>query len=145
MAEIGCSKLVWKEAKINLCWWHLRRALRMRLAKAKLSTTPYNFERARIEYNFIDASFIPPGTRVDIEDYEGAKEAHLIYYHLSLTLPATLPQPPTNPEPAGTTQPQPPPLGNATNSLRIRLPLANVAVCDGSTSNKENPVGGHQP
>jgi hypothetical protein len=44
MAEIGCSKLVWKEAKINLCWWHLRHALRTRLAKAKLSTTPYNFE-----------------------------------------------------------------------------------------------------
>jgi hypothetical protein len=26
MAEIGCAKAVWG-AKLNLCWWHLRRAV----------------------------------------------------------------------------------------------------------------------
>ena len=38
MGEIGAAQDVW-EAKINLCWWHLRRAVRARLAKAKLATT----------------------------------------------------------------------------------------------------------
>jgi hypothetical protein len=62
-----------------------------------------------------------------------------------------VPQPPTNPEPARATQPQPPPLGKATNSLRIRLPLANVVAAIPNSSppqntlNKENPVKGHQP
>jgi len=78
MVEIGCSKLVWPEAKINLCWWHLCHAIRTCLAKAKLSTTPYNFKQARNEYGFINVDFIPSGIRVNI------KEAHLIYYHLLL-------------------------------------------------------------
>src|SRR6266446_10644601 len=66
MAEISCAKVVW-DAKLNLCWWHLRRAVRMRLAKAKLSTTPYNIDRAMAEYAFISANFFPPGIRVDTE------------------------------------------------------------------------------
>jgi len=70
MAEIGASKDVW-EAKINLCWWHLRRAVRTRLAKAKLSTSPYNLDQAMAEYDFIKPDFIPAGTTVDIDDYEG--------------------------------------------------------------------------
>jgi hypothetical protein len=70
MGEIGSSKTVW-DAKINLCWWHLRRAVRTRLAKAKLSTTPYNVDRAIKEFGFISTDFIPAGMRVDIEDYEG--------------------------------------------------------------------------
>jgi len=70
MAEIGCSKAVW-EAKINLCWWHLRRAVRTRLAKAKLSTTPYNVEQAMAEFGFISDDFLPYGKKTDAEDYEG--------------------------------------------------------------------------
>jgi hypothetical protein len=70
MAEIGCSKMVW-DAKINLCWWHLQRAVRARLAKGKLSTSLYNIDRTMKEFGFIDADFIPPGTRVDIENCEG--------------------------------------------------------------------------
>ena len=61
MAKIGCVKAVWG-AKHNLCWWHLQRAVQTRLAKAKLSTTPYNIERARAEYTFISIDFLPPGT-----------------------------------------------------------------------------------
>jgi hypothetical protein len=41
MAEIGMLKDVW-DAKICLCWWHLRRAVRTRLAMAKLTMTPYD-------------------------------------------------------------------------------------------------------
>jgi hypothetical protein len=43
MGEIGCLKEVW-EAKISLCWWHLRRAIQTRLAKGKLATTLYNIK-----------------------------------------------------------------------------------------------------
>jgi len=155
MAEISCAKVVWPEAKINLCWWHLRRAIRTRLAKAKLSTTPYNVEQAKKEYGFIDTDFIPPGTRVDIEDYEGGPP-DLLLSLVDAATTTTVPQPPNNSELAAT-QPQPPPLGHVTNSLRIRLPLANVAaaipnsrppqtspICDGNDSNKENPVRDHQ-
>ncbi|KAF8220472.1 hypothetical protein L208DRAFT_1416683, partial [Tricholoma matsutake] len=57
MAEISMAKEVWK-AKINLC------------CQAKLTTTPYNVQRAHIEFPFIDMTFIPPG-RADAEEYEG--------------------------------------------------------------------------
>ena len=70
MVEISMAKEVWK-AKINLCWWHLRRAVRTRLSQAKLTTTPYNAQRAHIEFPFIDTTFIPPG-RADAEEYEGS-------------------------------------------------------------------------
>src|SRR5271163_961287 len=45
MAEVGCLIEVWN-AKISLCWWHLRRAVRTHLTKVKLATTPYNIKRA---------------------------------------------------------------------------------------------------
>ncbi|KAF7358846.1 SWIM-type domain-containing protein [Mycena sanguinolenta] len=46
MAEIKMLKDVWN-AKISLCWWHLRRAVRTRLANSKLETTPYDPHRKR--------------------------------------------------------------------------------------------------
>lgn len=70
MAEIGCLKEVW-DPKINLCWWHLRRAVKTRLAKAKLATTPYNAGRAHHEFAFIDTSFKPACNRTDTGDFEG--------------------------------------------------------------------------
>ena len=70
MGKIGASKDIWK-AKINLCWWHLQQAVRTCLTKAKLSTLPYNLDQAMAEYDFIKPDFIPAGTRVDIDDYEG--------------------------------------------------------------------------
>ncbi|KAJ6614515.1 hypothetical protein B0H10DRAFT_1803283, partial [Mycena sp. CBHHK59/15] len=69
MAEIGMLLEVWN-AKISLCWWHLRRAVRTRLASAKLSTTPYDPGRAHEEFSFIDRSFIPQG-QADGGEYEG--------------------------------------------------------------------------
>ncbi|KAJ7621731.1 hypothetical protein DFH06DRAFT_1273581 [Mycena polygramma] len=69
MAEIHMLKDVWK-TKISLCWWHLRRAVRTRLANAKLATTPYDPGRAHAEFSFIDVAFIPRG-QADGGEYEG--------------------------------------------------------------------------
>ncbi len=63
---------VWPTAKISLCWWHMRKSVRERLAKAKLSTTPYLSHRANSVFKFIDPSFIPPG-QPDRNEYEGGK------------------------------------------------------------------------
>lgn len=40
------------------------------ISMAKEVTTPYNIQRAHIEFPFIDMTFIPPG-RADAEEYEG--------------------------------------------------------------------------
>jgi hypothetical protein len=61
MAEISSCRKTWALAKIQLCWWHLRKAVRARLQLNKLSTTPYNVERARAEYRFISMEFRPCG------------------------------------------------------------------------------------
>ncbi|KAF7378400.1 SWIM-type domain-containing protein [Mycena sanguinolenta] len=71
MAEIRMLKDVWN-AKISLCWWHLRRAVRTRLASSKLATTPYDAAQANAEFSFIiiDVRFVPLG-QADGEEYEG--------------------------------------------------------------------------
>ncbi|KAF7371915.1 SWIM-type domain-containing protein [Mycena venus] len=69
MAEIGMARDVWN-AKIQLCWWHLRKAVRTRLQQSKLSTTPYNVHRARAEFPSIDGEFKPHG-RADPSEHEG--------------------------------------------------------------------------
>ncbi|KAJ7238382.1 hypothetical protein C8J57DRAFT_1566088 [Mycena rebaudengoi] len=69
MVEIGMLKDVWN-SKISLCWWHLRRAVRTRLATAKLPTTPYDPGRAHEEFTFIDLGFVPQG-QADMGEYEG--------------------------------------------------------------------------
>jgi hypothetical protein len=81
MAEIGMIRDTW-ELKLQLCWWHMKDAVKKRLAKAKLSTSPYNAERAHSEFYFIDTSFVPPG-KADLDEHEGGerdddgtKEAH---------------------------------------------------------------------
>lgn len=70
MGEIGMATIIWPDGKIQLCWWHLRRAVRARLALAKLTTTPYDAQRAHHEFWFIDPHFRPPG-RSDPKEYEG--------------------------------------------------------------------------
>ncbi|KAJ7479127.1 hypothetical protein FB451DRAFT_1450936 [Mycena latifolia] len=72
MAGIGMGTDTWPIAKIQLCWWHLDDAVTTRLAKNKLSTTPYNSERAHAEFSFIDKSFKPSG-RADHQEYEGGR------------------------------------------------------------------------
>ena len=73
MGEIGMAQGVWKMVKLQLCWWHMRKALRERLAKRKLSTTPYNGEWAQEQFGFIDLQFCPAGN-ADPEEYEGRIE-----------------------------------------------------------------------
>ncbi|KAL0945140.1 hypothetical protein HGRIS_004293 [Hohenbuehelia grisea] len=70
MAEIGMSRAVWPHAKIQICWWHLRRAVRSRLGNTKLSTTPYAPARAHAEFPFIDPEFRPTGAE-DPQESEG--------------------------------------------------------------------------
>ena len=69
MAEISMLRQVWRP-KIQLCWWHLRKAIRERLSKNKLTTTPYNVKRACLEAPFIDPKFTPIGSP-DANEYEG--------------------------------------------------------------------------
>jgi hypothetical protein len=69
MAEIHAVKEVW-DPKVQLCWWHLRKAVRERLKNTKLSTTPYKPNQANAEFSFIDIAFTPLG-RVDTAETEG--------------------------------------------------------------------------
>jgi hypothetical protein len=132
MAEIGAMKAVW-DAKINLCWWHLRRAVRTRLAKTKLSTSPYNLDRAMAEYDFIKSEFIPAGTRVDINDYEGGI---LDEPPITSQPPSTAPKAASLPVSSSSApNPHEPPenkprmpLGNI---LRIKLPLPSITSAIG--------------
>ena len=74
MVEIGMVRVVWN-AKISLCWWHLRRAVCTWLTNGKLSTTPYNVARARAEFLFIDFNFKPKG-KADPKEFEGRAHAN---------------------------------------------------------------------
>ena len=69
MAEINAVKEVW-DPKIQLCWWHLKKAVRERLKKKKLSTTPYNAADAHTGFPFIDPQFVSGG-RSDARETEG--------------------------------------------------------------------------
>jgi hypothetical protein len=70
MAEIGMLREVWN-AKISLCWWHLRQAVRTRLASRKLSTTPYDPGCAHAQFSFINIAFVP-ASQADGEEYEAS-------------------------------------------------------------------------
>ncbi|KAJ7732044.1 hypothetical protein DFH07DRAFT_871091 [Mycena maculata] len=72
MAGIGMGIDTWPIAKVQLCYWHLDDAVETRLAKNKLSTTPYNAVRAHAEFPFIDMVFKPSG-RADHQEYEGGR------------------------------------------------------------------------
>jgi hypothetical protein len=102
------------------------------LAKAKLATTPYNVKRACGEFSFIDVEFIPPGTKVDLDDYEGGlPDDNELLPLVDLRAPLTAPSPPTRSTPlTASASPAVPaalvpnrsPFGVATNSLRIKVP-----------------------
>ncbi|KAF8889149.1 hypothetical protein CPB84DRAFT_1749343 [Gymnopilus junonius] len=106
------------------------------------------------EFTFIKHDFIPPGTGVDVDDYEGGipdselppvvnDEAPAAQSAAPLTAPtaASPPSPaapiptaqPSGPAPSnGPSQHQPlPPLADVTNFLRIKLPLPHIASAIG--------------
>ena len=68
MAEIGMLQDTW-DMKLQLCWWHMKDCISKRL-KGKLATTPYNSERAHVEFLFIDILFHPTG-RANVNEHEG--------------------------------------------------------------------------
>lgn len=70
MAEVSMSRTVWPQAKHQLCWWHLERAIRQRMAKSKLSTSPYIGQRVHSIFNFVDPTFSPT-QQSDPSDIEG--------------------------------------------------------------------------
>jgi len=72
IVEICAAQTAWPESKHQLCWWHLRKALRERLAKAKISTTAYDATRAHAEFPFIDTKFTP-SSRPDKSEDEAAE------------------------------------------------------------------------
>lgn len=72
MAEIAAGTFIWPNAKHQLCWWHLKKAIRERMAKRKLGTTPYNPAKASKIFPFIDKKW-KPKTKSDPNDVEGGR------------------------------------------------------------------------
>ena len=114
MAEIGMLRDIWS-AKIQLCWWHLRKAVRERLSKKKLSTTPYNAQHARLEFTFIDLAFVPYG-KADATEHEGGARDN----------PQTVDEPP---------RPSP----NAL-SIHLRIPSSIQQLLTNTASTSSTPV-----
>jgi hypothetical protein len=123
LAEISAARATWK-AKINLCYWHLRRAVNTRLAKAKLATTVYDVKRACNEFDFIDPDFRPSRTKFDIDDYEGG-------------LPDDV-ELPEHPRPGLHDFVASNALSDATNSLRIKIPPPTQITAVGAADTHEN-------
>jgi len=73
-AEIGAAHDVWKDAKHQLCQWHVERAIGNRIKKQALATTKYNAKRANNVFSFISIKFTPR-VKSDPNDYEGAQAA----------------------------------------------------------------------
>jgi hypothetical protein len=58
-AEIGAAKDVWPDAKHQLCYWHLRKAVQECMALSRLSTALYHPFEANHEFGFINLDFLP--------------------------------------------------------------------------------------
>jgi hypothetical protein len=80
-----------------------------------------------MEYKFIKSDFIPAGTKVDAEDYEGGNPDNMPLLIKTEPQPHTTATPTTHPS---ILQAQPP-LRDVTNMLRIKLPLPNIASAIG--------------
>ncbi|ESK82156.1 hypothetical protein Moror_14489 [Moniliophthora roreri MCA 2997] len=61
LGEIGMTQRVWPGSKIQICDWHIKKAVREWITKAKLSTTPYKVANANRLFPFIKLSFVPTG------------------------------------------------------------------------------------
>lgn len=58
-SEINAMHAVWPVAKHQLCFWHVLRALKQRLAKNKERPGHYDVDAAHTEFHFISPSFVP--------------------------------------------------------------------------------------
>ena len=60
MAQINSIRAVWPAAGVQLCYWHLKRAVKKHLASAKKPLTiRYAMHEPRNEFSFIDLDFYP--------------------------------------------------------------------------------------
>jgi len=66
MAEIGMSQQVWPDVKVQLCWWHIQKAVFSQL-QGNLPTSPYNIKHTCKEYAFVERNFLPYG-RSNLDD-----------------------------------------------------------------------------
>ena len=123
MAEIGASRLVWPEAKHQLCWWHQREAIKRRL-KGNLPTSPYNNQRAIDEYAFIKHTFKPYG-RTDPNDCEGSVPGETHERGAQRINASTTPL--TSEDP---------------NSIKIRIPIARAIRASQTFQSALDNVGG---
>ncbi|KAJ8095831.1 hypothetical protein PM082_022723 [Marasmius tenuissimus] len=73
LAEIVMAKRVWPNGQIQICGWHMKKAVRERITKAKLSTTLYRAIEACKQFPFIDLKFVPP-SQADPGEKEGGRE-----------------------------------------------------------------------
>ncbi|KAJ3062863.1 hypothetical protein HDU98_001302, partial [Podochytrium sp. JEL0797] len=62
-AEINACQSVWPYAKHNLCYWHVLRAVRLRLCKNTSAPRHYNAEEAHAAFSFISDAFLPQQQR----------------------------------------------------------------------------------
>jgi len=69
MVEIRMLQSLCKP-KIQLCWWHMRKAVSDQLDKKKLTTMPYNPGLAKSKFPFISLDFIP-SRQADPYEHEG--------------------------------------------------------------------------
>ncbi|ESK81758.1 hypothetical protein Moror_16738, partial [Moniliophthora roreri MCA 2997] len=70
MAEIEMIQEAWKLAKIQICLYHMKKAVRRHIGMAKLATTPYQPDRAHAYFLFIDSKFKLAG-KPDKAEHEG--------------------------------------------------------------------------
>jgi hypothetical protein len=61
-SEINAMRMVWPQAKHQLCLWHAIRALKRRLAKVLEGLAPYNAVEAKRLFDFIDVKWCPWST-----------------------------------------------------------------------------------
>jgi MULE transposase domain len=60
MSQIGAVKRVWPAAGIQLCLWHVKKAVKRKLAETKKpKTVRYSMNDAKTEFPFIDLGFYP--------------------------------------------------------------------------------------
>jgi hypothetical protein len=58
-SEINALRAVFPEAKLQLCYWHVLRAIKERMKILKRQPGPYHVEDAIAEFPWIDPTFMP--------------------------------------------------------------------------------------
>lgn len=130
MAQISMARVVWPLIKVQLCWWHLRKFVRQRLARNELATTPYNAHRAHREFSWITVDFVPAG-QPNHDEYEGGHhdtEAEITQGQVSINT-ILLRIPPTQTAVAQDISPTP----SDEPPLTIRIPPPNNSTAPANT------------